>query len=164
MPATDQKQVFNFENNFEIAVAGVLMAGGYGDAFIAGVDNALPASRLEVTFETGDAMNEGALPSGEHVYDFYSGKLSVRIVTFRPETQPSLLPGVSSLHCEWAAGVRTLLQERREPFTSANLPYYTVRTIRPRSTRRELDAKWLEDYTQLEFLVEFGIRPDAWPA
>ena len=164
MPATDVKQIYNFDNNFETAVRGVLIAGGYGDSFIAGISQDLPPSRLEVMFQTGEAMNEAALPSGDHVYDFYAGTLTVRIVTFRPDDQPSLLPGVSTVHSEWASGVRALLQERVAPFNTTNLPYYAVRTILPRGTVRDLDGRWLEDYTKLDFSVQFGIRADAWPA
>ena len=164
MPASNIKQVLNFDNNIEAATRGVLVAGGYGDSFIAGIEQELPPSRIEIMFQTGEAMNEAILPSGQHVYDFYAGLLTVRIVTFRPDDQPSLLAGVSTLHSEWAAGVRALLQERATPFTEANLPYYAVKTIRPRGTIRDLDAKWLEDYTRLEFSLEFGIRSDAWPA
>ena len=164
MPASNIKQVLNFDNNIEAAVRAVLVAGGYGDSFIAGIEQELPPSRIEIMFQTGEALNEAALPSGDHVYDFYAGTLTVRIVTFRPDDQPSLLEGVSTLHSEWAAGVRALLQERAAPFTETNLPYYAVKTIRPRGTIRDLDAKWLEDYTRLEFAVEFGIRSDAWPA
>jgi len=164
MPATDVKQVYNFDNNFETAVRGVLVAGGYGDSFVSGITQDLPESRIEILFQAGEAINEAVLPNGDHVYDYYTGLLTVRIVTFRPDDQPSLLAGVSTVHSEWAAGVRALLQMRAVPFTSANLPFYVVKAISPRGTARDLDARWMEDYTKLDFSVEFCIRADAWPA
>ena len=165
MPATSEKQVFNFDNNFEQAARAVLVAGGYADAFIEGAQSAdLPPSRIEVSFAAGEALNEAALLNGDHVYDYYSGRLTLRVVTFRPEDQPSPIAGVSNLHSEWSAAVRYLFQERRAPFNSVNLPFYSVQAIRPLATTRDLDPKWLEDYTRLEFAVEFGIRADAWPA
>lgn len=162
MTATSNKQVFNFDNNFERAVQSVLAAAGYNDAFISGVSAELPPSRIEISFAAGEALNEAELANGDRVYDFFSGRLTIRIVTFRPDDQPSLLAGVSTLHSEFSAGVRVALQERAAPFTTANLPYYAVKTIRPLATSRGLDAKWLEDYTQLEFEVQFGVRSDAW--
>ncbi len=163
MPATDIKQIFNFENAFEIATQAVLNAAGYHDAFIQGGNATLPPSRIEITFATGEAMNETALQNGQHVYDFFSGMLTIRIVTIRPDDMPSILSGVTDLHSQWAAGVRAALQERVSPYTTSNLPWYAVKTIRPRATTRDLDPRWLEDFTKLEFYVEFGIRSTAWP-
>lgn len=168
MPATSEKQIFNFENAIERATESILKAGGYADTFIQGANATLPESRIEVMFATGEAINEACYPldpTGEKtIYDFYNGRLTVRIVTVRPETQASLLVGVSTLHEEWAAGVRVLLQERLAPFNTTNLPYLAVKTIKPAGTTRDLDPRWLEDFTRLDFLVQFGIKSDAWPA
>lgn len=166
MAATSEKQIYNFENAIERAVEGVLKAAGYADTFIQGANATLPESRIEVMFATGDAINEAVYPldSDKTVYDFFNGRLTLRIVTVRPDTQASLLAGVSTLHEEWAAGVRVALQERNSPFTTTNLPYLTVKTIRPLGTTRDLDPRWLEDFTRLDYLVQFGIRSDAWPA
>ncbi len=98
------------------------------------------------------------------IYDFFNGRLSIRIVTERPGDQASLISGVSSLHEEWCAGVRVALQERNTPFTATNLPHYSVQTIRQQGTQRDLDPRWLEDYTRIDFLIQFGIRSTAWPA
>lgn len=164
MPATDTKQIFNFENAFERATRAVLQAAGYEDTFIQGANQTLPESRIEVMFSTGEAINEAVLENSDHVYDFFSGILSVRIVTVRPEDQASLISGVGDLHSEWAAGVRVALQERVSPYTTSNLPWLAVKTIRPRATTRDLDPRFLEDYTRLDFYVEFGIRSTAWPS
>lgn len=163
MPATDKVQIYAFESNFERAVQSVLHAAGLLDSYIQGADVTLPYSRIEITFESGEAINQAILTDRSLVYDFFDGRLTLRIVTVRPEDQPSLISGVRSLHEEWCARVRALLEERAEPFTTTNLPYYTVRTIRQTATRRALDTKWLEDFTQLEFQLQFGIRSDAWP-
>jgi len=163
MPAADVKQILNFENAIELATQSILQAAGFHDSFIQGGNATLPPSRIEIIFATGEAMNEAALPNGDHVYDFFNGVLTVRIVTVRPDDLPSLLPGVSDLHAQWAAGVRAALQERLSPYTTSNLPWLAVKTIRPRATTRDLDPRWLEDFTKLEFYVEFGIRSTAWP-
>lgn len=163
MPVTDIKQLFNYENNVELATQAILAAGGYHDAFIQGSTEKLPASRIEITFATGEATNEAVIANGDHVYDTFTGRLSLRIVSNRARNQPSLLAGVSRLHEEWCAGVRSLLQERVNPFTTANLPYYKIHTIRPLATLRDLDPMWMEDYTRLDYHIELGVRSDAWP-
>lgn len=165
MPATSERQIYNFENAIERATEQILAAAGL-PSLIQGANATLPESRIEIIFATGQALNEAIYPldPAQEIYDFFDGRLSLRIVTIRPETQPSLLPGVSTLHEEWASAVRVLLQERLSPFTVANLPYLAVKTIRPLSTTRDFDPRWIEDYTRVEYLVQFGIRSDAWPA
>lgn len=165
MAASNERQIYNFENAIERATESVLSAAGL-PALIQGGNDSLPESRVEIIFAAGQALNEAIYPldPDQQIYDFYDGRLTLRIVTVRPEAQPSLLPGVSTLHEEWSAAVRVALQERKSPFTTSNLPYLAVKTIRPIATTRDLDVRWLEDYTRLEFLVQFGIRSDAWPA
>jgi hypothetical protein len=166
MPASSEIQIYSFENNIERAVQSVLGAAGLLDVFIQGANATLPESRIEIMFSSGEAMNESTYPldTTQHIYDFFSGRLQLRIVTVRPDNQPSLVAGVSNLHEEWCANVRKILQERNSPFTASNLPYYAIKTIRPLGTQRDLDPRWLEDYTRLDFLIEFGIRSDAWPS
>ena len=164
MAATSKVQIYNFEDNFERAVQSILAAAGFLDSYIQGANKTLPESRIEITFAAGEAINQAVLENRDLVYDFFNARLSLRIVTVRPDDQPSLVSGVSSLHEQWCANVRALFEERASPFTSANLPYYTVTTIRQTATQRDLDPRWLEDYTRIDFLVQFGIRSDAWPA
>lgn len=168
MPAaTSELQIYNFEYNFERAVESILESAGYLNAFIQGANATLPPSRSEITFASGQAINEALYPldPDQEIYDFFDGRLSLRIVTERTaEAGPSMVPGVGPMHEEWAAAVRMLLQERRNPFTEANLPYYAVKTIRQQGTQRDLDPRWLEDFTRIDFLVQFGIRSQAWPA
>jgi hypothetical protein len=167
MAATSDLQLFNFEYNFERAAESILEAGGYLSTFIQGSSATLPASRIEVTFASGAAINQAIYPldPAQEVYDFFEGRLSLRIVTERTaEAGPSLVSGVGPMHEEWAAAVRMLLQERRDPFTSTNLPYYAVKTIRQVGTQRDLDPRWMEDYTRIDFAIQFGIRSPAWPA
>lgn len=163
MPAQDEKQLFNFNENFQRAVKSILATAGYHDAFIERSNQELPESRIEVSFALGEALNECARPDGSHEYDYFAGRLALRIVTFRPMEQPSLLPGVDSLHSEWAAAVLALMRLSKRPFTAENLPFYTVNTLRPLGTTADMETQWLQDFTRIEFAVEFGIRSDAWP-
>jgi hypothetical protein len=171
MSTHDLKQLYAFESNIEQATKQILQAAGYFNTLIEGANVSLPDSRFEVTFVTGEAMNEAVRLNGDHVFDYFAGRLSVKIVTVRPMDQPSLLPGVVTLHEEWAAGVRAALiwaegqtaAARQCPFTPAILPFYAVKTVRPVGGKRDLDPRWLEDFTFLDFAIEFGIRSDAWP-
>ncbi len=164
MPATSKKQIYNFEGPFQRAFEGVMNAAGYGQTFVERSMETLPPSRIEVMFSAGAAINQETLADGSHVYDFYDGSLVVRIVTERPSNSPSLIDGVKDLHEEWAAAVRASMEERLTPFNATNLPYYSVQTIRPLATTRDLYPRWLEDFTRLEFFVQFGIRSYEWPA
>lgn len=170
MSATSKTQVYNFPNNFELATKSLLKSAGLGDAFIQGDSGKLPQSRIEVMFQTGEPMNQSRRPNGDLVYDYFSAQLAVRIVTLRPQTQRSLLEGVSTLHEEFAARVRELFEERKTPageyqtvFTADVLPFYKVNKLRPQGEARDFDPHWMEDFTRLPFLIEFGIRSDAWP-
>ena len=129
MPATSKIQIYAFENNFERAVESVLEAAGL-PAVVEKANETLPASRVEVMFATGEAINQAVLPNHDLVYDFFNARLTLRIVTTRPEDSPSLISGVATLHEQWAAHVRAIFEERASPFTTGNLPYYSVKTIR----------------------------------
>lgn len=170
MPAPSEKILYNFANNFERAAESILAAAGL-PALIQGANGTLPESRVEIIFQRGEPLNEGFRPDGRAVYDYWSGSLAFRIVTIRPETERSLLPGVSTLHEEFAATVLMLFaqqwsadpEEYLTAFNSTNLPYYVVKKLRPGTEQRDLDPRWLEDYTRHTYQVEFGIRSDAWP-
>lgn len=163
MPAQTKIQVYAFESNFEVATRTILEGRGLYATLIQGANVSLPESRLEIIFTLGETLNQATMPNGEHVYDFFNAKLSLKIVTARPSDSPSFIPGVTTLHEEWAAGVRVALEERAKPFNLQNLPYYNVQTIRSSGSKRDLDPRWLEDFTTLDYLIEFGIRSDAWP-
>ena len=163
MPAQSKKQVYAFEDAFETAAAGVMKAAGFYDSLISGANETLPESRIEIMFVLGETLNEAVLINGQHVYDYFNASLRLKLVTVRPRDQPSLLPGVSNLHAEWLGGIRTAFEERVRPFNETNLPWYKVNTIRSSGSARDFDARWFEDFSTLSFLIEFGIRSDAWP-
>jgi len=170
MSATSKKQVYNIDNNFERATESIFEAAGLS-AVIQGSNETLPRSRVEITFQTGQALNQGRRADGALVYDYFNATLTIRIVTERPHDSPSLIPGVSTLHSEFCATVRELLEETKSlngdystAFNSTNLPYYKVNKLQPQGEVRDLAVSpWLEDYTRLSYFIEFGIRSDAWP-
>lgn len=170
MPAENLTQLFAFESAIEAATRSILQAAGLPDTYVSqGTDN-LPPAYIEVTFSPGPAINQAVrLVGTESVetldYDFYDGQLTLRIVTPRTDDQPVLPAGVATMHESWAAGVRVALREAAAPFTEARLPYHAVKTIRPLGTERGLEPPpILQDFTRLDFALQFGIRSTAWPA
>lgn len=163
MAATDLKQLYNFKGAFCAATKSVLEAAGLNSVLIERSNESLPASRVEVTFDVGEASNTAVI-NDSLVYDYFTGcRLTIRLVTDRPEDQSSAIPGVVTLHDLFCASVYAALEERLTPF-AAHLPYYTVNKCRPLAATSGLTARWLEDYTEIPFEVWFGIKGDAWPA
>lgn len=165
MPAPSTKQIYNFKGNLVAAVRTILVAAGWDEVRLERETAKLKqAIRQEISFDLGEAQNEAVLPDGSHVYDFYPGRLRIRITSARRPDQASALAGVRDLHDQFVCEALDALEERKAPFTTDNLPYYAVKTIRPLGTRSDLDLQFLEDFTDVEFFLEFGIRSTAWPA
>lgn len=162
--AQSKKQVYNFKGQFNAAAQSIIQAAGL-HAVVERSNETLTAnpSRIEITFDVGDAANQAAA-AGDVVYDFYQGcRLTIRLCTLRPFDQPSPLAGILTLHDEFTATMYAIFEERLYPFTNF-LPYYQVNMIRPRGTQSGLDPRFLEDWTTITFEVWFGIRPSAWPS
>lgn len=165
MSAPSRKQVYNFKGNIKSAAQAIIVAAGITDAYLERTNAFIKQNaRVEVSFDLGEATNQEILPDQTYVYDWYSGRLRIRIVTARRQNQTSAVPEVRDIHDEFTCTVLTAFEERLQPFTEALLPYYAVKTIRPLGTRSDLDLSYMEDYTDIEFLLEFGIRPGAWPS
>lgn len=165
--AASLKQVYNFKGNFSTALLGIFSVGGLV-ALVDRGNSSLPKTRVETSFDLGEATNQQDRAAGI-VYDYYSGcKLTIRVCTERPldgqaGVPAPVLPGVVGLHDEYCATAFALFEERLYPFHPW-LAYYQVNMIMPRGTNSGLDARFLEDWTQITFSVGFGIRPSAWPA
>ncbi len=119
------------------------------------------SARKEISFDLGEALNEEVLINGKHVYDFFSARLRVRIVTSRRQAAP--VPEIVDLHDSFVADTLDLLAEEKRPFTEELLPYYAVKTLRPLGTKSDLDIIDREDFTDIDFALQFGIRSTAWP-
>lgn len=168
--ATDLVQLFAFESALEAATRSILQAAGLPDTYVTQSNAELPPSYIEVTVQPGSGINEAVRTVGTDStqvfdYDFYDATLTLRIVTQRTDDQPVLPSGVATQHEAWAAGVRVALREAANPYTEARLPYHAVKTIRPLGTERGLEPPpFLQDFTRLDFALQFGIRSTAWPA
>lgn len=146
----------------EKAVDTLLTAAEVPTVLIPRSNDTLPESRVEITFIPGDAANQTTLSDGRKVYDYFTnGELRVKILTFRPEQQASLITGVRDLHAQFAGEVGKALDESRCPFDPL-LPFHYVLKIRPTRPFRDFDAQFMEDFTELVYSIDYGIKENAW--
>jgi hypothetical protein len=162
MPASSTKDLRNYKGHFRAATRSLLDAAGWSDAVLERTLTKLSArARREISFDLGEALNEEVLPNGLHVYDYFPFSLRVRVVTARRQAAPD--PEIVDLHDRFVAEVLDLFAEEKRPFTEALLPYYAVKMLRVGGTRSDLDLIEREDYTDVLFNGQFGIRSSAWP-
>ena len=93
-------------------------------------------------------------------YDYYDATLAITIVTQRPEAAPSQLLVSATLHEEFAARVRKVLREFRQPL-DVYLPYYAVNRIRPSGTARDIDRELNQDLLRQQFALGFSLTAAA---
>lgn len=163
--AQSTKQLFNFKGNFKEACLAINDAAGLTDSYLErSTEFVKQKARIEINFDLGEAMNQEVLqPGGQTVYDFFNARLRHRVCTARREDQVTAVAGIRDIHDEFVSTLLATYEERLAPFTEALLPYYAVKTIRPLGTRSDLNIAFWEDFTDVEFLIEFGIRSTAWP-
>lgn len=162
--APDTKAIYNFKGNFDKATCQVLSAAGCDALFLErGLKLLKLSGRIELTFDLGEALNTHTLPDGSQVYDYYNGRLRLRVLTARRQSASFPETGVREIHDQMVCGILDALEERKGPFTEVNLPWYKVNTIRPLGTRSDFNVIDFEDFTDVDFALEFGIRSTAWP-
>lgn len=160
--AASTKDLRNFKGHFRAAARVLINAAGWDDAVLERELKKLSAvARKEISFDLGDAFNQETLENGLRVYDSFAARLRVRVVTSRRQAAP--IPEIVDLHDRFVADVLDLFTEERNPFTEAILPYYGVITLRPAGTRADLDVLEREDFTDIDFALQFCIRSSAWP-
>ncbi len=164
MPALTTRDLRNFKGHFRVAVRTILEAAGWSDVVLERASAKLrAAARKEIAFDLGGVLNEETLPTGTHVYDFFAARLRVRIVTARRTDESFPGADATDLHERFVSEALDLLAEEKNPFSEALLPYYAVKMIRPAGTRSDFDPIYFEDFTDVDFELQFGIRSSAWP-
>lgn len=163
--APSTKQLYNFKGNFKAACLAINQAAGLDDSYLERtVRFVKQKARIEIYLDLGPAANTEERTDETLVYDYFSARLRLRVVTARREDQASALDEVRDIHDEFVCTLFAAYEERLQPFTEALLPYYKVNTIRPLGTRSDVDVAEWADFTDVEFLLEFGIRSTAFPA
>lgn len=164
MPAPSTEKLYDFKTNFAVATAKILAASGFTQEYLERQCARLQATlRYEISFDLGEALNEEPLANGDHVYDFYAATLRIRIVSARRPKPAGLGTELRELHDLFVARTLAQFEERRHPF-DALLSWYAVKMIRPLGTGSGFDPLYAEDYTDISFALQFGIKSDAWPA
>jgi hypothetical protein len=114
-------------------------------------------------------------------YTAYSGTLVITAATLRPEARPTALFTAASIHEEFCAQVRALLEEHRHiPPTCASVPaaqalptyfptsggapFFALRELRPAGSPRDIDAEWNLEIMRLRYEFTIVILPAAWGA
>jgi hypothetical protein len=163
MPAQSEIELFNFHEAFQAAAHGVL--DGIGVPTLQQMSKASRAKSLAVaTFQLGPATDDMSFidPTNQDYYRFSNCELAVELYWPRDDNEP-LNPETAAQMSYQAAQIRNAFREYKRPFTSANLPYYDVISIRPNGEQFGTEDRMNRDLLTMRWSVDFTIRPDAWP-
>lgn len=162
--ATNTAVIRNFKGNFRAATREILNTAGWTDVVLERSMARLKATaRKEVTFHLGQQANVETLPSGLQVADYFAARLRIRIVTSRRQDQSYPGDEAHELHENFVADALDIFAYEKAPYTEALLPYYAVKPLVTLGTNSDLDILHFEDFTDIDFAIEFGIRSTAWP-
>lgn len=165
MSANSTRDLRNFKGHFRAASMLAFQAAGITVAVLErSVAKLKSTVRIETSFDLGEAMNQETRDSGLRVYDYFPARLRHRIVTGRRQGQSAAADEARDLHESFVSSALDIFAEEKLPFTEAILPYYSVTTLRPLGTKSDFDVIYFEDFTDVDFHVEFGIRATAWPS
>lgn len=174
MPATNLRELFDFEGQFERAMQAVLAANGV-TAYMESQTVKLPLLNTGIGFDVSPALdvltdipaptNWPANTPPPQEYFRYTGALEFRVEVPR-DAAGNTLPGVSSMMSQIRSTIRAAMMRCCSPFTAANLPWYEIGDIKPNGTTsgRATNGVRNIDFCSVRFVVTFEIRPTAWPA
>jgi len=152
MKATSLSDLLSFEKHFEDSSISFLSTATGIPAFPATGGDFLITPRLEVLFSSSGAE----LPydqNGEFLK--YNASFEVGIVT------DFALEQDREIHLGIVGSVRKELLQCSDNWNFTNLPYYSVKLLRPNATMREVDGEIQR--TILSFEIKFRIKEEAFP-
>src|SRR5260221_10652474 len=112
-------------------------------------------------------------------YTAYSGILMITAATLRPEAVMSTRFTAATIHEDYAASVRALLEEHQHiaptcanypaavriqsyfPATAAGAALYAVKELRPDGAPRSIDAQFMLEITSLRYAFMLNLLPAA---
>jgi hypothetical protein len=163
MPAPSTEHVYDLKTALCTATSQILAEGGFAQVVLERETTRLKtALRYEISFDLGEAMNQHTLDNGELVYDYFAGTLRLRLVSSRRPLAPIMEHPVRELHDRFVARTLALLEERRYPYRGI-LAWHEVKKLRPMGAQYGFDPQFIEDFTDMAFATEVGIKSDAWP-
>lgn len=168
-----ETKINNFGENFCTALQASFMDNGLDDIFSQPVGSVAQGGvSCEIYFALGPAINIGIRPdTGSAVQDAYSGTLTIKLRSARPQDGPSaLVPGILSEHYARAARINAIMQIQdngngttvRSPFNTSNLPYYSVKFTKTQGIVPYTDWDFQQDVMEMTYALEFSIIPTAW--
>lgn len=158
MKAETYEQLFNFEDTFEEALAGVLAESAV-PAFTQRSEGEITSPRFEPSFRVGEAtghvkrLSDGTFAAP----DTFRAQIVIRIITARGENPES--------HAPYRAKIRQILYQHARYFNVNNLPFHHLieGTVLESGATHAISTDEDEDISEITFNCQFGIRFDAWP-
>ncbi len=109
-------------------------------------------------------------------YTSYSGFIVTTVATPRPPGTPSMIFAAATVHEDYAAQVRSLMEEHKhiEPDLPAvgriasyfpkfnGLPIYAIRQIMPAGAPRDVDADFQLEIMRIRYQIQLELLPGAW--
>lgn len=170
--STREIQINNFGENFANALRETFIGSGLDDIFSIPTDSMTQQQISgEIYFALGQGTNMGQrLDTGAVVWDTYLGTITVKLRGQRTMDGPAITPGILSQFNANGAKINAIMQIQgqgvavttRGPFDDTNLPYYSVKFIRPQAIVPYTDWDFLQDVLEMTYGVEFSINPGAW--
>lgn len=165
-------RINNFGENLCSALRQTFIGSGVDDIFTIPTD-AISQGPIsgEILFALGQGMNIGIRPDTNTTqWDEYSGTITVRLRGQRTLDGPSITSGILSEFNARAARINALMQIQsqgtavttRSPFDVLNLPYYSVKFIRPQGIVPYVDWDFNQNVMEMTYGIEFCIAPTAW--
>lgn len=109
-------------------------------------------------------------------YTSFSGFVVTTVATPRPEGTPSMIFTAATIHEDYAASVRSLMEEHKHldaDFPAAGriasyfpkfngLPIYALRQLMPAGAPRDVDADFQLEIMRIRYQLEINLLPGAW--
>lgn len=174
MPASNLRELLDFEGQFETAMQAVLATNGI-TAYLSQQAVKLPLLNTGIGFDVSpalDVLTDIPAPSNwpadtapPQDYFRYTGAIEFRVEVPRDAAGNSL-PGTATMMSQIRSTLRAVMMRSCYPFTAVNLPWYEIGDIRPNGTNsgRATNGARNVDFCSVRFTVTFAIKPDAWPA
>lgn len=169
---TDQEiKTLNFGENFAMATRTAFTDNGL-DAVFSTPQDQMQAGQLsgEIVFALGGEIDTTQDPNtASLVYGSYTGTLNIKLRCQRGSNGPGFTSGVLTMLNNYAAKILAIMALRYTPNTNAtfrspydldNLPYYSVKYIKPLSVIPYTDYDFLQDVMDMSWEITFSIIPD----
>lgn len=167
-------QIKNFGENFCAATRTAFEDNGVDKNIFSTPTDQNQAGVLsgEIMFALSAPIDTTQRPdTGNEIYGSYGGTLNVKVRCGRSSNGPGITPGVLTILNNIAARILAIMEiqvtpnsnaTQRGPYDLSNLPYYSVKFIKPLGVTPYPDYEFLQDVIDLSWEIQFSIIPSAW--